>query len=76
MARLFLTFFKFFVTLLLRFFTSFSGAGFRDPFYRFSLIWQDIFPNIFLGPLIRSRRLAHPSGFPRVYRSTPVGSIL
>jgi len=60
----FLTFFKFFVTLLLRFFTSFSGAGFRDPFYRFSLISQDIFPNIFLGPLIRSRRLAHPSGFP------------
>ena len=39
-------------SLFFTFFLALFGTGFRDPFYRFSLIWQDFFL-LFLPFLLR-----------------------
>ena len=52
MSSLFFTFFALF------------GTGFRDPFYRFSLIWQDLFLNIFFRAFDSLAPACSPFGLP------------
>jgi hypothetical protein len=40
-------------SIFFTFFSALFGTGFRHPFYRFSLIWQDFFFTFFVTLLLR-----------------------